>query len=65
MKTNFEKNRKTLQLYDPAMCCSSLGPLAGLEKQRAIYESTVRTLGRCVRATTLVLVSRPQVAALE
>ena len=23
MKTNFEKNRKTLQVYDPAMCCST------------------------------------------
>lgn len=43
---------------------SCLGPLAGLEKQRAIYEATVRTLAD-KRATTLVLVSRPQTAALR
>ncbi len=42
---------------------SCLGPLAGLEKQRAIYEATVKTLADA-SATTLVLVSRPQVAAL-
>ena len=43
---------------------SCLGPLAGLEKQRAIYEATVRTLADA-SATTLVLVSRPQLAALR
>ena len=43
---------------------SCLGPLAGLEKQRAIYENTVRTLADA-SATTLVLVSRPQGAALR
>jgi arsenite-transporting ATPase len=43
---------------------SCLGPLAGLEKQRVIYESTVRTLADA-SATTLVLVSRPQGAALR
>ena len=43
---------------------SCLGPLAGLEKQRAIYEATVNTLANA-EATTLVLVSRPQLAALR
>ena len=43
---------------------SCLGPLAGLDKQRAIYESTVRILADAA-ATTLVLVSRPQAAALH
>jgi arsenite-transporting ATPase len=43
---------------------SCLGPLAGLEKQRTIYEGTVRTLADA-SATTLVLVSRPQLAALR
>lgn len=43
---------------------SCLGPLAGLEKQRAIYEATVSTLADA-SATTLVLVSRPQGAALR
>jgi arsenite-transporting ATPase len=43
---------------------SCLGPLAGLEKQRAIYEGTVKTLADA-SATTLVLVSRPQLAALN
>ena len=43
---------------------SCLGPLAGLEQQRAIYESTVQTLADAT-ATTLVLVSRPQAAALQ
>ena len=43
---------------------SCLGPLAGLEKQRVIYENTVRTLADA-SATTLVLVSRPQGAALR
>ena len=43
---------------------SCLGPLAGLEKQRIIYEATVNTLADA-SATTLVLVSRPQGAALR
>ena len=43
---------------------SCLGPLAGLEKQRSIYEATVRILADAT-ATTLVLVSRPQGAALR
>jgi arsenite/tail-anchored protein-transporting ATPase len=43
---------------------SCLGPLAGLEKQRAVYEATVQTLADA-SATTLVLVSRPQLAALR
>ena len=43
---------------------SCLGPLAGLEKQRAVYEGTVKTLADA-SATTLVLVSRPQLAALR
>ena len=42
---------------------SCLGPLAGLEKQRAIYESAVAALADGKR-TTLVLVSRAQRAAL-
>ncbi len=43
---------------------SCLGPLAGLEKQRVIYESTVNTLADS-SATTLVLVCRPQGAAFR
>jgi arsenite/tail-anchored protein-transporting ATPase len=43
---------------------SCLGPLAGLEKQRAIYEATVQSLADA-SATTLFLVSRPQLAALN
>lgn len=43
---------------------SCLGPLAGLEKQRGIYEATVNTLADAA-ATTLVLVSRPQLSALR
>ncbi|MGA7216226.1 MAG: arsenical pump-driving ATPase [Terrimicrobiaceae bacterium] len=43
---------------------SCLGPLAGLEKQREIYEATVRMLADGSR-TTMVLVSRPQRAALR
>jgi arsenite-transporting ATPase len=42
---------------------SCLGPLAGLEKQRAVYESAVASLADGTR-TTLVLVSRAQKAAL-
>ena len=43
---------------------SCLGPLAGLNKQRAIYEATVATMADAT-ATTLVLVSRTQVAAMR
>ena len=42
---------------------SCLGPLAGLEKQRVIYEKAVHTLADS-KQTTIVLVSRPQKAAL-
>ncbi len=42
---------------------SCLGPLAGLEKQRALYEATLRALADGA-ATTLVLVTRPERAAL-
>lgn len=42
---------------------SCLGPLAGLEKQRAVYERSVAALADEAQ-TTLVLVSRPQSAAL-
>ena len=43
---------------------SCLGPLAGLEKQRAIYEAKVKILADA-EASTLLLVSRPQNAALR
>jgi arsenite-transporting ATPase len=42
---------------------SCLGPLAGLEKQRAIYHQALAALADGER-TTMVLVSRPQRAAL-
>jgi arsenite-transporting ATPase len=42
---------------------SCLGPLAGLQKQRVVYEAAVAALADGGR-TTLVLVSRPQQAAL-
>ena len=51
-------------LDDNTSGTSCLGPLAGLEKQRALYEATVATLCDATR-TTLVLVSRPQLAALR
>ncbi len=43
---------------------SCLGPLAGLKEQRALYEASVKMLGERA-ATTLVLVSRPEPAALR
>ncbi|MCX6969654.1 MAG: arsenical pump-driving ATPase [Verrucomicrobia bacterium] len=43
---------------------SCLGPLAGLEKQRAVYSAAVETLAD-KNLTTLVLVSRPQAASLR
>ena len=42
---------------------SCLGPLAGLQDQRDLYAASVRALGD-PRVTTLVLVSRPEQAAL-
>jgi arsenite-transporting ATPase len=51
-------------LDDNTSGTSCLGPLAGLEKQRALYEATVATLCDTTR-TTLVLVSRPQLSALR
>ncbi|MBN8730192.1 MAG: arsenical pump-driving ATPase [Acidobacteria bacterium] len=43
---------------------SCLGPLAGLQEQRALYESSLRTLADPA-STTIVLVSRPDAAALS
>jgi len=43
---------------------SCLGPLAGLDRQRRQYGAAVAALGDRSR-TTLILVSRPQAAALE
>lgn len=51
-------------LSDNTSGTSCLGPLAGLQKQRAVYESSVAALADGAR-TTLVLVSRPQKAALD
>jgi arsenite-transporting ATPase len=42
---------------------SCLGPLAGLEKQRSLYEATVKALSDPAR-TTLVLVTRPEQSAM-
>ena len=42
---------------------SCLGPLAGLQAQQALYESSLRTLADPA-STTLVLVSRPEPSAL-
>ncbi|CAA7622056.1 Arsenical pump-driving ATPase [Magnetospirillum sp. LM-5] len=43
---------------------SCLGPLAGLEKQKALYAATVASLSDPA-ATTIILVSRPERAALR
>ncbi len=43
---------------------SCLGPLSGLEAQKALYEASMQALGD-PKATTLVLVSRPERSALE
>ena len=43
---------------------SCLGPLAGLQRQRGVYEATVGALGDAA-LTTLVLVARPQTSALR
>ncbi len=43
---------------------SCLGPLAGLDQQRAIYEGSLHALADANR-TTLVLVSRPQISPLR
>jgi arsenite-transporting ATPase len=42
---------------------SCLGPLAGLERQRSLYQATVAALADPAR-TTLVLVARPETSAL-
>ncbi len=42
---------------------SCLGPLAGLETQKALYDSSLRTLSDA-STTTLILVSRPERSAL-
>lgn len=42
---------------------SCLGPLAGLESQKHLYESTLRALSNA-QTTTLLLVSRPEKSAL-
>ncbi|GAO01265.1 arsenical pump-driving ATPase [Anaeromyxobacter sp. PSR-1] len=51
-------------LEDNTSGTSCLGPLAGLQAQRELYERTLRTLSDPER-TTLVLVSRPEVTALR
>lgn len=43
---------------------SCLGPLAGLEKQRALYAATVEQLADSGK-TTVILVSRPETSALR
>jgi arsenite/tail-anchored protein-transporting ATPase len=42
---------------------SCLGPLAGLQAQKALYDASLRTLSDAA-STTLVLVSRPETSAL-
>ena len=51
-------------LNDSTTGNSCLGPLAGLEKQRSIYENALHSLSDGER-TTLILVSRAQKAALS
>jgi arsenite-transporting ATPase len=48
---------------ESAFGTSCLGPLAGLERQRALYEATVRALADAA-ATTMILVTRPEASAL-
>lgn len=43
---------------------SCLGPLAGLEKQKALYAATVERLSSATE-TTVILVSRPEAASLR
>jgi len=43
---------------------SCLGPLAGLEKQKALYAATVAQLADAA-TTTIVLVARPEISALR
>ena len=43
---------------------SCLGPLAGLEKQKALYAATVERLSNA-EETTVILVSRPEAASLR
>jgi arsenite-transporting ATPase len=51
-------------LADNTSGTSCLGPLSGLQKQRAVYEGSVAALADGER-TTLILASRPQKAALN
>ncbi len=51
-------------LAENATGTSCMGPLAGLDQQRAVYESAIAVFADGGR-TTLVLVSRAQVAALR
>ena len=46
-----------------ALGTSCLGPLAGLERQRALYEATVEALSDSAR-TSLVLVTRPESSSM-
>jgi arsenite-transporting ATPase len=51
-------------IADASGGASCLGPLAGLEKQKALYAATVQRLSDPAE-TTVILVSRPDVAALR
>ena len=51
-------------IKDSTSGASCLGPLAGLEKQRALYAATVQRLADPLQ-TTVILVSRPDTAALR
>lgn len=50
-------------VQNSAFGTSCLGPLAGLQKQRALYDATVRALSDAT-ITTMVLVTRPEPSAL-
>lgn len=43
---------------------SCLGPLAGLQRQQAIYQQTVESLADATR-TTMIFVTRPEISALR
>ena len=51
-------------IEDSSGGASCLGPLAGLEKQKALYAATLQRLADPLQ-TTVILVSRPDVAALR
>jgi arsenite-transporting ATPase len=51
-------------LADNTSGTSCLGPLAGLQKQRAVYERSVAALADGARST-LILVTRPEKSALD